>query len=312
MVGKGCLSYLALARDVSAKTPTIDSVLVVRDFLDVFHVYLSGMSPDRDIDFGIDLVTGAQPISIPPYRMAPAKLKELKEQLPKLLDKGFIRTSVSPWVDVQALANRFMRLDISEPSQVLACVVSRSSLFDRIRECKYDDPYLLVLKDNVQHNDARDMTIGDDGCEHIAPYEALYGRQYRSPVGWFEPGEARLLGTNLVQDAFDKVKVIQERLRTAQSRQKSYAERKICDVSYMVGEKVLLKVSPIKGVMRFGNKGKLSPRFIGPFEVLRRTGEVLYKLALPPSLSSVHPIFLVSMLRKYIGDASHILDFSMV
>lgn len=91
----------------------------------------------------------------------------------------------------------------------------------------------------------------------MAPYETLYGRQCRFPVGWFEPGEARLLGTELVQDVLQMVKVIQERLRTAQSCQKS-ADRKVRDVSYMVGEKVLLKVSPMKGVTRFGNKGKLS------------------------------------------------------
>ncbi|XP_070010610.1 uncharacterized protein [Nicotiana sylvestris] len=99
----------------------------------------------------------------------------------------------------------------------------------------------------------------------MALYEALYGRQCRSSVSWFKPGEARLLGTNLVQDALQKVKVIQDRLCTAQSRQKSYAERKIHDVSYMVGEWVLLRVLPMKGVMRFGKKDKLSPRFIGPF-----------------------------------------------
>ncbi|XP_070013731.1 uncharacterized protein [Nicotiana sylvestris] len=80
----------------------------------------------------------------------------------------------------------------------------------------------------------------------------------------------------------------------------------------MVGEKVLLKVSPMKGVMRFGKKGMLSPRFIGPFEVLWRIGEVAYELALPPRLSSVYPVFHVSMLRKYIGDPSHVLDFSTV
>ncbi|XP_070020868.1 uncharacterized protein [Nicotiana sylvestris] len=80
----------------------------------------------------------------------------------------------------------------------------------------------------------------------------------------------------------------------------------------MVGEKVLLKVSPMKGVMRFRKKGKLSLWFIGPFEVLRRIGEVAYELAFPPSLSSVHPVFHVSMLRKYVGDPSLVLDFSMV
>ncbi|XP_070008213.1 uncharacterized protein [Nicotiana sylvestris] len=87
---------------------------------------------------------------------------------------------------------------------------------------------------------------------------------------------------------------------------------KVQDVSYMVGEKVLLKVSPMKGVMRFGKKGKLSLRFTGPFEVLQRIGEVAYVLALPPSLSSVHPVFHVSMLWMYIGDLSHVFDFSTI
>ncbi|XP_070029703.1 uncharacterized protein [Nicotiana sylvestris] len=146
----------------------------------------------------------------------------------------------------------------------------------------------------------------------MAPYEALYRRRCRSPVGWFEPGEARLLGTDLVQDALNKAKLIQERLRTTQSRQKSYTDRKVRDMSYMIGEKVLLKISPMKGVMRFGKKGKLSPRYIGPFEILKRIGDVAYELAMPPNLSGVHPVFHVSMLRKYIGDPSHILDFSTV
>ncbi|XP_070039963.1 uncharacterized protein [Nicotiana tomentosiformis] len=80
----------------------------------------------------------------------------------------------------------------------------------------------------------------------------------------------------------------------------------------MVGEKVLLKVSPMKGIMRFGKKGKLSLRFTGPFEVLERIGEVSYKLSLPPSLSGVHPIFHMSILRKYYADRSHVLDYSTV
>ncbi|XP_070041111.1 uncharacterized protein [Nicotiana tomentosiformis] len=101
----------------------------------------------------------------------------------------------------------------------------------------------------------------------MTPYEALYGRWYRSLVDWFEPGEARLLGTDLVKDALEKVKLIQDRLRSAQSRQKGYADRKVRDVAFMVGEKVLLRVKHMKGVMRFWKKGKLSPRYIGPFEL---------------------------------------------
>ncbi|XP_070054469.1 uncharacterized protein [Nicotiana tomentosiformis] len=146
----------------------------------------------------------------------------------------------------------------------------------------------------------------------MAPYEALYGRRRRSLVGWFEPGEAKLLGRDLFWDALEKVKLIQDRLRTTQSRKKSYTDRKVCDVAFMVRERILLRVSPMKGVRRFGKKGKLSPRYIGPFEILERIGEVAYKLALPPSLSIVHSVFHISMLRKYYDDPSHVLDFSSV
>ncbi|XP_070021900.1 uncharacterized protein [Nicotiana sylvestris] len=80
----------------------------------------------------------------------------------------------------------------------------------------------------------------------------------------------------------------------------------------MVGGRVLLRFLPMKGVMRFGKKGKLSPRFIGPFEILRCVGEVAYELALPPTLAGIHPVFHVFMLQKYHGDPSHMLDFSSV
>ncbi|XP_070025491.1 uncharacterized protein [Nicotiana sylvestris] len=88
----------------------------------------------------------------------------------------------------------------------------------------------------------------------MAPYKAFYGRRSRSLVGWLELGEARLLGTNLVRDILEKVNLIQEQLHIAQSRKKSYADKKARDVAYMVGEKVLLKVLPMKCVMRFGKK----------------------------------------------------------
>ncbi|XP_070034591.1 uncharacterized protein [Nicotiana tomentosiformis] len=97
MVEKGCLDYLAFVQDVSADTPRVDSVLMVREFLDMFPADLQGMPPDMDIDNGIGLVSGTQPIFISLYRMDLVELKELKEQLQELMDKGFIRPSVSPW-----------------------------------------------------------------------------------------------------------------------------------------------------------------------------------------------------------------------
>ncbi|XP_070032303.1 uncharacterized protein [Nicotiana tomentosiformis] len=146
----------------------------------------------------------------------------------------------------------------------------------------------------------------------MALNKALYERRFHSLAGWFELGEDRLLGTDLVRDAMEKVKVIQERLHTTQSRQKSYADIEVRDVAYMVGENVLLRVSPMKGVMRFRKKGKLSSRYIGPFKMLKRIGEVSYKLSLPPSLLGVQPVFHVFILQKYYGDPSHLLDFSTV
>ena len=96
---------------------------------------------------------------------------------------------------------------------------------------------------------------------------------------------------------------------SAQSRQKSYADVRRRDLEFEVGQHVFLKVAPMRGVLRFGKRGKLSPRFVGPFEILERIGRVAYRLALPPSLSAVHSVFHVSMLRQYVPDPSHIVDF---
>ena len=144
----------------------------------------------------------------------------------------------------------------------------------------------------------------------MAPYEALYGRPCRSPLCWAEVGEAPLLGPELVRETTEKVSLIRQRLFTAQSRQKSYADQRRRPLTFEVGDHVFLKVMPRRGLMRFGKKGKLSPRFIGPFEILEKVGAVAYRLALPPQLERVHNVFHVSMLRKYEQDPSHVVDWS--
>jgi len=97
LVKQGCLAYLAHIRDVEIEPPSIGSILVVSEFRKVFLNDLPGMPPNRDIDFCIDLEPGTRPISILPYRMAPAELRELKAQIQEVLDKGYIRPSASPW-----------------------------------------------------------------------------------------------------------------------------------------------------------------------------------------------------------------------
>ena len=111
-----------------------------------------------------------------------------------------------------------------------------------------------------------------------------------------------------MQITSEKVSIIQQRLKTVFSRHKSYAKSKRKDVSFSAGDLVFLKVSPMKKVMKFGKKGKLAPRYIGPFEVQLRIGEVVYRLVLPPVLSRIHPVFHVSILRKYISNPSQVLQ----
>ncbi|GJZ17685.1 putative reverse transcriptase domain-containing protein [Tanacetum coccineum] len=120
-----------------------------------------------------------------------------------------------------------------------------------------------------------------------APFEALYGRKCRSPVCWTEVGEAQILGPELIQETTEKIIQIKQRMQAARDRQKSYADLKRKPMEFQVRDKVMLKVSPWKGVVRFGKRGKLNPRYVGPFKVLEKVGEVAYKLELPEELSRV-------------------------
>ena len=124
---------------------------------------------------------------------------------------------------------------------------------------------------------------------------------------WTDLNEHKLIGPDLVKDTEEKVQVIRQRLKAASDRQKSYANLKRRDIEYNVGDKVFLKVSPWRKILRFGQKGKLSPRFIRPYEILEPIGPVAYRLALPSELAKLHDVFHVSMLRRCRSDKSHIL-----
>ncbi|CAH9112204.1 unnamed protein product [Cuscuta europaea] len=162
------------------------------------------------------------------------------------------------------------------------------------------EKYLPLME--FAYNNSYQATI------QMAPYEALYGRKCRTPVCWTELSERKIIGPDMIQETEEKIKLIQERLKTASDRQKSYADLKRRDIEYDVGEKVFLKVSPWKKVLRFGKKGKLSLRFIGPYEITECIGPVAYRLALPPELSQIHDVFHVSMIRIYKSDPSHVLS----
>ncbi|GJR05912.1 putative reverse transcriptase domain-containing protein [Tanacetum coccineum] len=135
-----------------------------------------------------------------------------------------------------------------------------------------------------------------------APYEALYGRKCRSPMCWAEVREAQLTGPEMTQETTEKIVLIKQRIQAAHDRQKSYADLKRKSMEFEDRDRVMLKVSPWKGVVQFGKRGKLNPRYLKPFKVLAKVGKVAYRLELPQELSRVHHTFHVSNLKKYYSD----------
>ena len=142
----------------------------------------------------------------------------------------------------------------------------------------------------------------------MAPYEALYGRPCRSPIYWTEVGDHSIIGPDLIRDTSKKVDLIQKHLLTDHNRKKSYTDRRRLLLEFEVGDHVFLMVMPKRGVIKFDKRGKLALRYIRPFKILERVGTIAYRLALPSSLSGVHEVFHVSMLRKYTLDPTHIVD----
>ncbi|GJT38060.1 putative reverse transcriptase domain-containing protein [Tanacetum coccineum] len=176
-----------------------------------------------------------------------------------------------------------------------ACVIDFGSSWDRhlpLVEFSYNNSYHASIK--------------------AAPFEALYGRKCRSPVCWSEVGESQLTGPELVRETTKMIVQIKNRLITARSRQKSYADVRRKPMEFNVGDMVMLKVSPWKGVIRFGKRGKLSPRYVGPFKIIERIGPVAYRLELPEKLHGIHNTFHVSNLKKCLADENLVIPLEEI
>ncbi|KAD2805410.1 hypothetical protein E3N88_38787 [Mikania micrantha] len=183
------------------------------------------------------------------------------------------------------------------------------TLEDMLRTCVLDfggnwDSHLPLIE--FSYNNSYHSSIG------CAPFEALYGRKCRSPICWSEVGDNRITGPELIQETTDKIAQIQQRLQATRSRQKSYADKRRKPLEFQVGDRVMLKVSPWKGVVRFTKKGKLTPRYVGPFEIIERIGPVAYRLSLPDELSGVHDVFHVSNLKKCLTDETLIIPIEEI
>ncbi|KAD2392916.1 hypothetical protein E3N88_39893 [Mikania micrantha] len=173
------------------------------------------------------------------------------------------------------------------------------TLEDMLRACIIDfggswDDHLPLVE--FSYNNSYHASIG------MPPYEALYGRRCRTPVCWGGVGQKEVGSKAAVLELTEKLQLVKARMKAAQNRQKSYADKRRRPIEFEVGDQVLLKVSPWKGIIRFRKRGKLSPRFIGPFRIIARVGKVAYRLELPDELSGIHPTFHVSHLRKCLID----------
>ena len=179
------------------------------------------------------------------------------------------------------------------------------SLEDLLRTCVLDylgawDEVLPLVE--FTYNNSFHTSIG------IAPYEALYGRRCRTPLCWYQDGELVVVGPELLRQTTEKVKLIQERMKASQSRQKSYADQRRRPLEFEPGDHVFLRITPTTGVGRAICQKKLSHRFVGPYQILRIIGPVAYEIALPPPLANLHPVFHVSQFRKYVTDPSYVLE----
>nr|GEW76304.1 putative reverse transcriptase domain-containing protein [Tanacetum cinerariifolium] len=211
------------------------------------------------------------------------------------------------WVIVDILTKAFQkalgtRLDMStayHPETDGQSERTIQTLEDMLRACVIDfgkcwERHLPLVE--FSYNNSYHASI------KATPFEALYGRKCRSHVYWAEVGDTQLTGPEIIQETTEKIVQIKQRLQAAHDRQKSYADVRRKPLEFQVSDKVMLKISPWKGVVHFGKRGKLNPRYIGPFKVLAKVGTFAYRLELPQQLSRVHSTFYVSNLKKCLSN----------
>ncbi|GKB22574.1 putative reverse transcriptase domain-containing protein [Tanacetum coccineum] len=327
-------------KENTSKEKRMENMPVIHDFPEE----LLGLPPPRQVEFRIDLVPGAAPVARASYRLASSKMRDLSVQLQELLEKGFIHPSSSPWGAPKLCSASMLALPEGTEDIVVYCDASLkgygSVLMQREKVIAYASRQLkfheknytthdlelgadqqdvsrfefvvLVAKYKANDRHIASGSVGDEfGYEYrlppsngwskredntnagryvaikAAPYEALYGRKCRSPRCWSEVGDSQLTGQELI-----------------------YKRGKLLE--FEVGDMVMLKVSPWKGVVHFGNHRKLSPRYIGPFMILAGVGPVAYTLELAEELKGIHSTFHVSNLKKCLAEGDIIVPLDEI
>nr|GEU99931.1 putative reverse transcriptase domain-containing protein [Tanacetum cinerariifolium] len=409
----GCHAFMAHVININFEKKSVEEVPIVYEFLDVFPEELPGISPERQVEFRIDLIPDANPIAKAPYRLALSKMKELMSQLQELLDKGFIRPSSSPWgapilfvktkdssmrmcidyrelnkvtvreedIPKTAFRTRYRHFEfVVMPFGLTNAPTIFMDLINRVCRPMLDKSVIVFIDDILVYSKSyyrrfiqhfskivssltkltkknahfewgeeqeeafvtlrkklceTPILVLPDGAEDIVVYcDASYvglgcvlmqrgkviayaSRQLKKHEENYPTHDLdfatddveskELTNTNVVLATTEKIKTIRKRLKVTQDRWKSYANNRRRPIEFNVGDFVMLKVSPWKGVLRFKNKAKLSPRFIGPFKILKRVGEVTYVLELPKEIRGIHNTFHVSYLKKCLTKESSVI-----
>nr|GEV51335.1 hypothetical protein [Tanacetum cinerariifolium] len=329
-IERGSQLFMAQVKEKEPAKKQLQDVPVICNFPEVFPDDLPGLPPPRQVEFKIKLIPDAAPVARAPYRLAPSELKELSDQLQELSEKRFIRLSSSPWgasmlfikkkygsfrmcIDYRELnkltvKNRHPQPRIDNLFEQLqgSSVYSKIDLpfgYHQIQIREEDIPITAFRTSNGVYVDPAKVeairnwsapTTPTEVSYHASikavPFEALYGRKCRSPVCWSKVEDSQLTGLELIRKMTEKIVQIKNRSLTARSRQKSYAN----------------------GVIRFGKHGKLSQRYIRPFEIIERIGLVAFKIELPVKLRGIHNTFHVSNLKKCLADENLVIPLEEI
>nr|GEV79842.1 putative reverse transcriptase domain-containing protein [Tanacetum cinerariifolium] len=341
-LSKGCDVFLAHITTKEANDKSegkrLKDVPIVRYFPKVFLEDLPGIPPARQVEFQIDLVPGEKeeaafqlvkqklcsaPILALPkgsenfivyydashkglgavlmqnekviaYASRQLKIHE-KNCTTRDLELGAVVKEWSKPLRVRALV---MTMGLNLPKKILEAQTEALKLENLSAEDNWDMHLPLV---EFSYNNSYHTSI------KVAPFEALYGRKCRSPVCWVEFRDAQLTGPAIIHETTKKIVQIKNRIQATRDRQKSYADIRCKPMVFQVGDKVMLNVSPWKGVVNFGKRGKLNPRYAGPFKVVERVGTVAYKIELLQQLSRVHNTFHMLNLKKCLSDKSLVI-----
>ncbi|GJS59543.1 putative reverse transcriptase domain-containing protein [Tanacetum coccineum] len=300
--------------------PKLSDISVVRDFIDVFPEDLS-MTTAATMGDALSrkervksrrvrgMILAAQSEAFKQENVLTERLHGLDPQMERKGDESLyfmdriwvlLVGSVMDEAHASSYTRRFQ--DVKLARIYIDEIIARNEILHPQADGQ-SESMIQTLEDIMR---ACDIDFG--GSYHLsiqcAPFEALYGRKCRSPVLWEEIGGSSLIGPELVQEMINKVVLVKEKPKVARDRQKSYADKRRKPLEFEVGDQVLLKVSPWKSVVRFGKKGKLAPRYVGPFEIFERIVPIAYRLRLPEELIGVHVTFHVSNLKKCLGNAN--------